>query len=74
MSWKIKNVRSNSPLATPGPVEFTVRPLPGRYDGATHHAFATRVRALDAALQSLWPHPAAKRCISRVALRTSRLV
>src|SRR4029077_6313344 len=47
----------HSPLTTPGrPIEFTMRPLPGRYQGAADHAFATGVRALDAAMHTLRPH------------------
>ena len=61
-------------LAAPGPIEFTMRPLQRRYHGAAHHAFATGVRALDAALHKLRPHPTNASCIQPVAIRTSRLV
>jgi hypothetical protein len=51
-----------------------MRPLPGRHDGVADLAFATRVRALDAALHKLWPHPSNANCIEPVAIRTPRLV
>jgi hypothetical protein len=51
-----------------------MRPLPGRDHGAADHVLATRVRALDAALHKMRPHPSNSSCIQPVAIRTARLV
>src|SRR4051812_34448180 len=45
-----------------------------RYHGAAHHAVATRVRTLDAALHKLGPHPSKARRVQPAANRTARLV
>lgn len=60
---------------SPGRVlEFTMRPLPGRYHGAADHAFATWVRALDAALHRLRPYRSKAGRIRPVAIGIARLV
>ena len=70
IAWEINNARSNGFLLTiPGPVEFKLRALPRPDQDTADHAFATWVRALDAAMHKMRPHPANASCFQPVAIR-----
>ena len=51
-----------------------MRPLQRRHRGAADYAFAPGMRALDAALHTLRPHPSNASCVRPVAIRPRRLV